>query len=80
MDPDQPDALGALACDLVQTLLNAGASRHRIAIGEPGLAARFNEFIEPPQEPPRLQSRGIDRSASGAGLRAGSARACLHEL
>lgn len=44
VDPDQPEALTTLSRDLYESLLKAGAGAHRIAIGDPALAARFNEL------------------------------------
>jgi tetratricopeptide (TPR) repeat protein len=44
VDPDQPEALTSLAHDLYESLLKAGAGSHRLAIGDPVLAARFNEL------------------------------------
>nr|MBI3611969.1 hypothetical protein [Nitrospirota bacterium] len=44
VDQGQPDALTALAHDLYQTLLAAGAAAHKFPLNDPALAARFNEF------------------------------------
>lgn len=44
VDPDQPEALTSLSRDLYDSLLKAGAGSHRIVIGDPSLAARFNEL------------------------------------
>ncbi|WP_447975394.1 tetratricopeptide repeat protein [Nitrospira sp. Kam-Ns4a] len=44
IDPDQHDALTALSRDLFNALLAAGARAHQVALGDPALAARFNEL------------------------------------
>jgi len=44
IDPLQPDALTLLTRDLYETLLQAAGRLHQVAIGDPALAARFNEF------------------------------------
>jgi hypothetical protein len=44
IDPYQPDALTLLTRDLYDTLLAAAADLHQVPIGEPRLAARFNQL------------------------------------
>jgi hypothetical protein len=44
IDPLQQDALTALSRELYQTVLSLGATAHQISIGDPALAARFNEL------------------------------------
>lgn len=44
VDPAQPEALTALSRELFQTLLTAGATAHKVPIGDAVLAARFNEL------------------------------------
>ncbi len=44
VDPVQPGALTALSHELFQTLLNTGATAHKVPIGDAVLAARFNEL------------------------------------
>lgn len=44
IDPAQPEALLALAREMYQALLNAGAAAHKLALGDAALAARFNEL------------------------------------
>ncbi|HJU05995.1 MAG TPA: hypothetical protein VJ692_12665 [Nitrospiraceae bacterium] len=44
IDPLQADALTLLTRDLYDTLLNASATLHHIPVGDPTLAARFNEI------------------------------------
>ena len=44
VDPLQQDALIALSRELYQTVLSLGATTHQVSIGDPALAARFNEL------------------------------------
>ena len=44
IDPLQAEALNVLSRDLYQTVLRMGATAHQVAIGDPALAARFNEL------------------------------------
>ncbi|MER3422782.1 MAG: hypothetical protein C4293_05685 [Nitrospiraceae bacterium] len=44
IDPYQPDALTLLSRDLFETLLKAGAGLHEVSLGDPALAARFNQL------------------------------------
>jgi hypothetical protein len=44
IDPIQQDALTALSQELYQTVLVMGATAHQVSIGDPALAARFNEL------------------------------------
>jgi tetratricopeptide (TPR) repeat protein len=44
VDPVQSGALTALSRELFQTLLNTGATAHKVPIGDAVLAARFNEL------------------------------------
>jgi hypothetical protein len=44
LDPFQPEALTALSRELYQTVLNMGATAHRVSLGDRALAARFNEL------------------------------------
>lgn len=44
IDPFQAEALTVLSRDLYQTVLSMGATAHQVAIGDPALAARFNEL------------------------------------
>ncbi len=44
VDPNQPDALTLLSRELYQSLLNAGAAAHKVALGDATLTARFNEL------------------------------------
>ncbi|MGH7232886.1 MAG: hypothetical protein ACREJU_16235 [Nitrospiraceae bacterium] len=44
IDPSQPDALTLLTRDLYETLLNAATALHQVPVGDPALAARFNEL------------------------------------
>lgn len=44
IDPLQRDALTVLSRELYQTVLSLGATAHQVSIGDPALAARFNEL------------------------------------
>src|SRR5205823_7653395 len=44
IDPLQAEALTILSRELYQTVLRMGATAHQVAIGDPALAARFNEL------------------------------------
>jgi hypothetical protein len=44
IDALQQDALTALSRELYQTVLSLGATAHQVSIGDPALAARFNEL------------------------------------
>lgn len=44
IDPSQPDALTLLTRDLYETLLKAAADLHQVPVGDPRLAARFNQL------------------------------------
>ena len=44
IDPFQQDALTALSQELYQTVLIMGATAHQVSLGDPALAARFNEL------------------------------------
>lgn len=44
VDPTQPEALTLLTRDLYQTLLSAGATEHKVPVGDRDLAQRFDEF------------------------------------
>jgi hypothetical protein len=44
IDPFQPEALTVLSKELYQTVLNMGATAHKLWIPDPALATRFNEL------------------------------------
>ena len=44
LDPFQTEALTTLSRELYQTVLNMGATAHRVSLGDRALAARFNEL------------------------------------